>query len=219
MGAAVYRTLLASPILPDIVADGSYVVISLKKCMRGRPLLTLSAQPQRGPADWERDRCLPLASYLSDFLSTLGAPEVAVFDSLDGWRLAPYQAAMRRNDWAMSWKLLEEPFKEMRSAYRHLYGGTAAPDLSLNTKPKFVEPAKSVGHVDEAHDRAWECTTKSTFLHFEVEKQCLRKSGSSPDLETSVDVLSDTDVASLSGTSLRSSSTAFGSIDISEDSD
>jgi len=37
-----------------------------------------------------------------------------------------------------AWSVLETPFRTQRAAYRHTYGGSNAPDITMDMEPKFV---------------------------------------------------------------------------------
>jgi len=176
---------LQSPMWRKARDDSQYVLISLRKCSHGGPLLPCTSPPV-AVSVWEqtdthgRSR-MPVAEYLREFLKRVGVSGVTVHDSLDGQYLVPYQAAIRRGEWDRAWKTLEEPYKAQRAAYRWLFGGSSAPELQLVQEPKFQTPgsgglsdsdmvsdsASTSGEsTGRSSDRGQDVPVRSTFVHF-----------------------------------------------------
>lgn len=117
-------------------------ILSLRKCTRGAPLLPKGMVSALEPIEWEaQSGARPLKEYLCELLARLSIPDIVIEDSVDGQRLAPYQAAVQLEEWSRTWQRLEGPFREQRAAYRRLFGGTGAPELTIGAKPKFVSGA------------------------------------------------------------------------------
>jgi len=119
--------------------DATYVVLGLRKCLRGNPMLpnvgvggTVSAI-----GSWEQREWMPLAAYLQEFLARLGV-DVRVYDVLDDLCLVPYQAVLRRDLWQLAWQAFKAPWQEQRAAYRRLLGGKYAPELKVDVRPNFT---------------------------------------------------------------------------------
>lgn len=142
--APAFQALLDGP--------GIYMVLALRRCKKGPPLL-----PRRGdlacgtPHDdacaghgcrcalgWEQATMHGLPGYLRELLVRLNLHDVPVFDRLHGRRLARYQAVLRRTDWERAWRIIEGPFRDQRAAYRRLFGGAVAPEISADVPPRFV---------------------------------------------------------------------------------
>lgn len=79
-----------------------------------------------------------------------------------------YQAVVRAEDWKRAWAVLEAPFRTQRAAYRHTYGGSNAPDLTIDMEPKFLassEPVSPRHFVADTHSSK-DVPTARTFIHF-----------------------------------------------------
>jgi len=125
-----------------IEEEAGFVVVTLKKCPRGLPLVpsTAKAPEPSERLNWEpRDdpTCFTLSSYLQLLLSACGLDPASIFDSLDGRYLVPFQAAVKRSLWPLLWQTLDGIFKEQRTAYRRLYGGSGAPHIQADVAPRF----------------------------------------------------------------------------------
>lgn len=121
----------------DAHADAGYVVLCLRKCTKGPPLLPSSSDPD-GWVQAERDG-FNLTSYLRAFLAHVGASE-EVYDAYNGQLLVPYQAALRRDAWERGWAAIGTQFKEQRAAYRWMFGGNCGPEISESKEPRFSTP-------------------------------------------------------------------------------
>ncbi|CAJ1371400.1 unnamed protein product [Effrenium voratum] len=121
-----------------------YVILSINHFRRGPPLL-----PHAGPdkpdvrissdwlGSWSSDKSkFNAASYIQQFLRRLGHA-FRTFDTLDGQKLVPYQAALRRDEWEKVGKELIQAFSLQKAAYRRLHGGCQAPDLKENNRPTY----------------------------------------------------------------------------------
>jgi hypothetical protein len=174
-----------SPMWRKARDDSQYVIISLRKCSHGGPLLPCTSLPVADSV-WEqtdthgRSR-MSLADYLREFLKRLNICGVTVHDSMDGQYLVPYQAAVRRGEWDRTWQILEDPYKAQRAAYRWLFGGSSAPELKLVQEPKFQTPglaglsdsdtvsdgASTSGEsAGRSSDRSQDVPVRTTFVHF-----------------------------------------------------
>ncbi|CAE8604490.1 unnamed protein product [Polarella glacialis] len=138
-----------------------YVVIGIKKCQRGPPLLPsqmlregtvrVAAGDHLGLGMWERwdEERFTLPEYLRSFIfSLLGQPEVEVYDALDGRQLVPYQAAVPRELWTSIKPALMTAFAIQKAAYRHVQGGSCAPALCDDTAARFL-PSGDASFSDE----------------------------------------------------------------------
>jgi hypothetical protein len=154
--------------------DSTYVVLSLRKCTRGVPLLPLHKDAcEECPEEWEQlKQVVPLPEYLRELLRRLEIRDVEVFDSLDGGKVVPYQAVVQQRAWERAWLCLEAPWGCMRVAYRRKLGGGHAPKLEVGTEPKYVKlspdaPAETVESSDdeEVHGASG-VPVRGTFVHY-----------------------------------------------------
>lgn len=167
----------AAPSCADVLeCDSNYVVVALRKCNRGGPLLPL-ARNSDDSIEWEPDNLTrPLPDYLRRLCSFLNTPDVEVYGTLDGWRLPPYQAAMTQRSWSRVQLLLEEPLKSMRTTYRRRLGGTTAPDLVAGVVPKLMElNSEAASAMQEC---MYKVPTSNTFIHFTNGVARIERSGS-----------------------------------------
>lgn len=72
------------------------------------------------------------------FLEFLLGEKVNVFSSLDGRQLVPYQAAVLRQQWLRIRTIFSDAFSLQKTAYRRANGGTTAPNVHEDVKPRFV---------------------------------------------------------------------------------
>lgn len=158
--------------------------------------------PRLGPdgaIDWEASGPgafrTPLPDYLREFLLRLDV-DIPVHDRLNGWLLLPYQAAVRKDQWSLSWDVLAQPFCDMRRAYRRQFGGSCAPELSTSSEPRLlriVSPGQGYEDVleqaseplAEAEDSALESAVpiRRTFVHYKRASSSLRRADSEPLLQ------------------------------------
>jgi len=196
------RMFKESTVFPQIVHDKIYVILSLRKCSRGGPLL-----PVTSPGDshrlsgWEAPSTtgsdgaalkMPLADYLREFIARIGAPTIGIYDNVDGWTLAPYQAAVTRDEWERAWPVLEPLFREQRAAYRRLNGGSCAPDIAVSTTPKLHRPVNFAAKCATVYIHNGDINlepddeplpTRGTFVHFGKMSPVRPRSDSLPNLE------------------------------------
>jgi len=172
--------------LPASICE--YIVITLRKCTRGPPLLPRSPCNDAGasltfdPDQWIQSEKGKLSDYLRVFLGLLGVEGVTVHGSLHGWNLVAYQAAVSTADWAMAWSALERPFRVQRAAYRRVLRGECAPQLDVGSQPRFQnvkEPQPMPALAQEQDDRV---PVRGTFVHFALAGAAASSSrcGSSP---------------------------------------
>lgn len=171
---------LVSPAGREFVeGKGDYVVITLRKCTKGPPMLprvlgseSSSAVDSSGSTlEWVQADKYELPGFLASFLSELGVA-ADVFDQLDGRRLVHYQAALRRDAWERAWAALELPWRCQKAAYRRQLGGSWAPELSADKPPRFVtrRPAASGSLAPEPlqAEARLALPLRQTFVHFSV---------------------------------------------------
>ena len=147
---AVVESYLNRPGIADLrlVAARFYTVLALRSFNRGPPML-----PERQSRDsicissekeelrhWSMfpvaDK-LHLADYLNALLKRLGH-DLATYSGLDGSRLVPYQCAVPREAWEEVRGCVLEAFRYQKKAYRRAYGGTTAPTLVEDVRPKVA---------------------------------------------------------------------------------
>lgn len=156
----------------------SYVVVTLRRCEKGPPLLPCS---DIGPNDidgpkleWVQAEAYELPMYLRSFLGRIGMSDVEVYDQLDGRELMHYQAVLEKRSWERAWAALMQHHRwgKMQAAYRHMLGGVTAPQLRAGLAPRFI-PLKQFADTAEA----WklkpppglglvEGVVNRTFMHF-----------------------------------------------------
>jgi hypothetical protein len=137
-----------------MTSETEYVVLSLRKCTRGLPLLPKESwRPAVDEVDMPActdpnvnwypiaSEEFTLANYLKKFLQCIGV-DVPIYDQMDGAHLVPYQAIVRRDEWSKAWNMLSGPFKQQRTAYRRFVGGRCAPEIVAGTTPRFVRESE-----------------------------------------------------------------------------
>jgi len=151
---------------------GSYIVVGMRRCVKGPPLLPCECQGTPEVTDWGEAESggvrLALPEYLQTFLKRIGVEGVDIYDRLHGREVVRYQAVVQRRAWEQAWTVMENPFRLQRAAYRRLHGGTNAPALTIDMAPKFLLP-NSVEFVKGLQDNepaAVEIPTARTFIHF-----------------------------------------------------
>jgi len=127
-----------------------YVVLSLKACSRGFPMLPAGPVVEQlgavgsvllpdGQAWVQPPACEKgFPKFLQLFLDAIGCGHVQVFDNLDGRPLMCWQAVVLRKDWELVSPIFEESWKCGRAAYRKLYKTKAAPCVSVVAEPRFA---------------------------------------------------------------------------------
>merc|ERR1719469_1653832 len=106
---AAVEQLTRAPSYADAVGgETSYVVLSLRKCHRGGPLLPVSRTDSDDSLVFEAESVVrPFGEYLIQFFAFFGVCEPRVFDSIDGWRVAPYQAVVQKAFWSEARSMFE----------------------------------------------------------------------------------------------------------------
>lgn len=159
------------------VAEGAgrYIVIGVRRCTKGPPLLprhrcdrdeiTNSMEWVEAATDGVR---FGLPEYLLTFLERIGVEDIPIYDRLHGRQVMRYQAVVQLQAWERAWAMLKTPFRTQRGAYRHLYGGSNAPDLTFDMEPKFLAVNDAIAPKDigaEIHSSI-DMPTARTFIHF-----------------------------------------------------
>lgn len=148
-----------------------YSVLTVQSCRRGLPLLpmaveeTESAQCAMGSRDWvtiddgqelnldQWMRFEPgkygqdkfyLSQYIRLFLANLNIhSHFPVYNSLDGCKLASFQCVVRRDEWNSVRDRFYKAFLMQKKAYRRANGGSTAPSLQEDVKPRFLQVERS----------------------------------------------------------------------------
>jgi len=185
----------------------AYTIVSLRRCAKGVPLIPLHVDSEDWiPAVRSDGSRLPFCEYLQKFLDACDASgasggmlrghDLRIFSCLDGRQLVPYQAAVPQASWEHIWNRIREPFKRQQTAYRQLYGGASAPELTVTTEPRFVaanvpecdgsvvlpEEGESLEYVEVEEigtddDRA-DIPLRGPFIHFDEVASHLKRSNS-----------------------------------------
>ena len=154
-----------------VLPDATYTVMCLRKCTKGQPMLppvrAMESADEWVPGVREDGTRMPLAEYLYLLLSRCGQ-EVQVFDSLDGRKLVPYQAAVQQGSLVQAWPLLQGALKRQRAEYRRFHGGSGAPEVKAGSEPRFLmhsfeEPSTEVSPCEAEEESL---PVRGTFLHF-----------------------------------------------------
>jgi hypothetical protein len=118
--------------------ETTYVVIEVRGCAQGQPLLPIAD----GDKSWSppEDRYQQFADYLVQCMWLLYQQDwtARILPHIEGKNLARYQAAVREEDWRTLWDALLKPFAEMRLVYRGVYKCRRAPDLFFGVNARFV---------------------------------------------------------------------------------
>lgn len=141
-----------------------YLVINLKRCTYGPPLLpalptgssdvAVDVGAHRGLSAWVQHvgtNNFKLSEYLQALVRRIGLEDLKVFGSIDGRRLVPYQAAVVKQSWEAAHHCIREAFDIQQAAYRRLHKGKAAPELHFGKEPRFL-PAEDADR--SIHDAA-----------------------------------------------------------------
>ncbi|CAE7662946.1 DHX34 [Symbiodinium necroappetens] len=155
----------------------AYVTLTIQSWQRGFPFLpsredstestvTIAAGEALGlpmwtrfDPYWEGDEKFRFSTYLQRFLRSLNIP-VVVYDRLDGRLVVPYQCLVRSEEWTEIRPRFVQAFSLQKTAYRHANGGTTAPNVHENSKPRFI-PRLSC----EALNRRIERAQRKSFQH------------------------------------------------------
>jgi len=74
--------------------------------------------------------------------------DAEVLDSLDGRKLAPYQAAMRRDDWQKIQDQVADILVSQRQAYRRMFRGSGSPAILEAQEPRFSDEVIDMALAD-----------------------------------------------------------------------
>eukprot|EP00930_Biecheleria_cincta_P050187 TRINITY_DN35368_c0_g1_i1.p1 TRINITY_DN35368_c0_g1~~TRINITY_DN35368_c0_g1_i1.p1 ORF type:complete len:419 (-),score=42.66 TRINITY_DN35368_c0_g1_i1:280-1536(-) len=128
--------------------DEMYVILNLRGCSRGLPLLPLANREEYEAASERSKVEMPgtntqfasrfwvranqdgfeFTSYLHDLSGHIGI-QLNSFKTLEGRNLAQYQAVVLRKHWLTTWPLFSALWQVQKAAYRKLNGGTTAPQI------------------------------------------------------------------------------------------
>uniref|UniRef100_A0A7S4GKM9 Uncharacterized protein n=1 Tax=Oxyrrhis marina TaxID=2969 RepID=A0A7S4GKM9_OXYMA len=163
--ASCYKKSKVYQEVQDGKVDEVYLVITLRKCERGPPLIPVDSMLQQ----WEpcAREAFSLPDYLRRFAEVLGA-SLEVFDRMDGRHLVPYQACCVTTHWEAVAPALDPAFKAQRTAYRRANGGTGAPVLATGSQPRFVD--RPVIHPNLV-ESGYGATVRHTFLKFDEDRE------------------------------------------------
>jgi len=176
--------------IPPALMASPFVVLRIKKCSRGPPLMILSpaeaSQLVKGDTMYFNEEYwkqgaphgeFGFALYLQTLLVQLGLSQFVedVYDSMDGRQLVFFQAALRTCIWPQIEATITHFFNKHASAYRHWYGGRAAPNLQVTgANPIFVDQSPVSPrcsaldfHADTYFPDFQKLQHKNTFIHFE----------------------------------------------------
>ena len=132
-----------------------YVILTIQSWRRGCPLVpamredatreltTIDAAREEGLATWVcfhpqmvGSSSFCLSEYLMLFLQRIDM-DVAVYQTLDGQELLPYQCAISREVWHRIQPEFKGAYSWQKTAYRRAYGGCYAPNILESSQPKF----------------------------------------------------------------------------------
>lgn len=155
------------------LAVAFYVILALRSCSRGPPLLPLvdstqTSSPERiGDYFWEPDdrEHFHFSAYLSRLLKAMGH-SVKVFGSMYGKCLAPYQAALLRSDWEVIRDDFQVFFRSQCAAYRFLNGGKHAPKIRADLAPTFEDSGTATSDIVGSYVVFGE--QLNTFMNFKI---------------------------------------------------
>jgi hypothetical protein len=122
---------------PESTGDSTYIVIQVRYCRFGPPLLpTYEAD---GSLRWDvPDPSLRFDAYLAIAMERLTGKSWAdrISPHLRGVYLAKYQAVVKQKDWRELWDVLLKPFGEQRMQYRTVHGNAKGPDIFFGVEAK-----------------------------------------------------------------------------------
>jgi len=136
-----------------------YMVLALRKCERGPPLMPVSFEEDTwAPCDRE---FFSVSQYLQMFAEKAGV-DLLVYDSMDGQHVVPYQAVVSRAGWHQAEAQFMDYFRLQRAAYRRIFGGSAAPVIKADVEARFVP----VQRWKELQQQTYGGRVAGTFLDF-----------------------------------------------------
>lgn len=123
-------------------AQDTYVVLEVRGCTSGPPLMPTRLAD--GGLQWDSpaDRFMHLSTYLAIAMKRLTGEDWSprIFPHVSGNYLVRYQAVVREEHWRELWDHLLKPFAEQRSEYRRVHHTHRAPDLFFGVKAKACQP-------------------------------------------------------------------------------
>ena len=138
--------------------------------------MTIAAGEQLGLTAWTRfnptGEKFMFSEYLELFLEALGE-KIDVFNTLDGRQLVPYQAAVLQRQWSSVRFMFGEAFSLQKTAYRRANGGTTAPNVHEDVKPRFLpQPPGAQSLPEETRPPAThKIVVRRTFLEVETDDE------------------------------------------------
>mmetsp|Transcript_60828 Transcript_60828/g.84625 ORF Transcript_60828/g.84625 Transcript_60828/m.84625 type:complete len:206 (-) Transcript_60828:179-796(-) len=166
-----------------------YVILSLRTCPQGRPLLPCrspeymvgrsedhsvvvldlpSGSPESLYPAWYRPVGeFDFPSFLQMFLISIGCSEVQVYNTMDGALLVPYQAVVQRSQWNSLASRFEAAWKVHKTAYRKLNSSKHAPTISEGRSPRFAEVADDAMDNPPALSLSSLISVHNTFIEVE----------------------------------------------------
>eukprot|EP00931_Biecheleriopsis_adriatica_P052227 TRINITY_DN30360_c0_g1_i1.p1 TRINITY_DN30360_c0_g1~~TRINITY_DN30360_c0_g1_i1.p1 ORF type:complete len:386 (+),score=41.93 TRINITY_DN30360_c0_g1_i1:53-1159(+) len=119
-----------------------YMLVSLKRCSSGPPLLPISSEREEADVvidgvGWKLlETVIALSDYLRRLFQACGC-NCRVFKSLDGWVLVPYQAVVLREEWEEYGPLIRSVWSRQEAAYRLAYATKSWPKLATDHRPRY----------------------------------------------------------------------------------
>jgi hypothetical protein len=121
---------------PETDERETFIVIQVRHCRRGPPLLP--KHNYDGSLSWvvSDDRFMDFATYLATTLEVLTNKSwsTRIFPNLRNVVLVRYQAAVNQEDWHEIFDTLLEPFGEQRMIYRKINKVKTAPDIFFGVR-------------------------------------------------------------------------------------
>ncbi|CAE7299201.1 unnamed protein product [Symbiodinium natans] len=165
-----------------------YMVLSLRTCPQGRPLLPCTSpdymlgaedssvvlldlpigSPESLYPAWFRPMGeFNFPNFLQLFLVSIGCPEVQVFNTMDGALLVPYQAVVQRSQWEQVASRFDAAWKVHKTAYRKLNSSKHAPTISEGRSPRFAEVADDAMDNPQSVSLSSLISVHNTFIEVE----------------------------------------------------
>lgn len=171
-----------------VMDERLYIVLTIQSCKRGLPLYPLKEGSKQDPTvvisagqhlqlqRWRRFQTNPvtgekfrLSKYLAQFLANL-EKDLAVYETLDGRSLVPYQCAVSRHAWNQIREHFIACFLVGKTAYRRANGGSTAPTLHEVVEPRFLhrfqEPPPVV-RAQGCQQGSFRMVVRNTFVEVE----------------------------------------------------
>jgi hypothetical protein len=123
--------------------DETYVVLQLRHCRCGPPLLP-AVQADTGFSSWVEpaDQYMHFSIYLAMTMERLTGENWSrrILPHIRNTYLVRYQAAVHQEDWRKVWDTLLKPFGEQQTMYRKHYRTKTAPEILFGVEAKPCEP-------------------------------------------------------------------------------